>query len=367
MPGGSLCSPASVFPDSPLLTSVRPRKLCGADITSTSRARVGAPTSLEPSILASPRPVLSTDGNRKWSKRVLSTTLSGLQCALWVAVTLAASPSTSVAQEWPYFVTYSHDMEEPGNLEIAFLSATGKPLGGNRFVGSTLEFEYGVKGWWTSEFYLDGQSTFHDSTIFTGYRWENRLRPLLREHWINPVLYTEFANISADKALREVVGHDGKADLTNPNGEARQEKEREIELRLILGSNVGGWNISENFIAEKNLANNPWEFGYALGLSRPLRLMASPRPCGFCRERFVAGVEMYGGLGDRYRFGTRLTSHYLGPTLNWKSPNGLALSLSPQFGLNSYSLPLIYRFGVSYEIGQALGRAVSAFRRGGTR
>ena len=41
------------------------------------------------------------------------------------------------------------------------------------------------------------RSPQHDSTIFTGYRWENRFRPLLREHWINPVLYIEFENIKA--------------------------------------------------------------------------------------------------------------------------------------------------------------------------
>ena len=105
------------------------------------------------------------------------------------------------AQERPYFVTYSHEMEEPGNLEIEFFNAVGKPPGGNRFVGSTLEFEYGATAWWTTELYLDGQITQHDSTIFTGYRWENRFRPLLREHWINPVIYIEFENISADKAL----------------------------------------------------------------------------------------------------------------------------------------------------------------------
>ena len=32
------------------------------------------------------------------------------------------------------------------------------------------EFEYGVKAWWTTELYLDGQTTFHDSTVFTGFR-----------------------------------------------------------------------------------------------------------------------------------------------------------------------------------------------------
>ena len=84
------------------------------------------------------------------------------------------------------------------------------------FLGSNLEFEYGVKTWWTSEFYLDGQATQHDSTIFTGFRWENRLRPLLSEHVINPVIYVEYENTSADKALREVVGHDGRPRLRQP-------------------------------------------------------------------------------------------------------------------------------------------------------
>jgi hypothetical protein len=29
------------------------------------------------------------------------------------------------AQERPYFVTYSHEMEEPGNLDIEFFNAVG--------------------------------------------------------------------------------------------------------------------------------------------------------------------------------------------------------------------------------------------------
>jgi hypothetical protein len=260
------------------------------------------------------------------------------------------------AQERPYFVTYSHEMEEPGNLEIEIFNAVGKPPGGNRFIGSTVEFEYGVKAWWTSEVYLDGQMTQHDSTIFTGYRWENRFRPLFREHWINPVLYAEFENTSADKALREVVGHDGAADFLDPNGEGRKEKERELEFKLILGSNFHGWNISENVIATKNLSNEPWEFGYAWGVSRPLKLAASAHNCTFCAERFQAGMEMYGGLGDRHNFGTHQTSHYAGPAINWAAPNGMTVSFSPQFGLNDYSLPRVYRFGIAYEIDQIWGR-----------
>ncbi len=264
------------------------------------------------------------------------------------------------AQERPYFVTYSHEMEEPGNLDIELFNVSGKPPNANRFLGSNIEFEYGVKTWWTTEFYLDGQMTQHDSTIFTGYRWENRFRPLFREHWINPVIYVEFENTSADKALREVVGHDGNPDFEDPNSVARLDKEREIETKLILGSNYKGWNISENIIAEKNLSNDPWEFGYAVAASRPLAFVAKAQKCTFCLEKFQAGVEMYGGLGDRYSFGLHNTSQYLGPTMNWTAPNGMTFSFSPQFGLNDYSVPRLYRFGVSYEIEQFLGR----FRKG---
>lgn len=276
---------------------------------------------------------------------------------LRLALFALALTCASKAQERPYFITYSHEMEEPGDLEIKLGNAVGKPPSGNLFLGSALELEYGVTAWWTTEFYLDGQVTQHDSTLFTGYRWEHRFRPLMREHWINPVIYVEFENINgADKALREIVGHDGEADLAVPNAEARAEKKREVELKLILGSNYRGWNISENFIMEKNLAGTPWEFGYAWGVSRPLSLLAKVHNCTFCGEKFQAGFEMYGGLGERYSFGIRETSHYFGPAVNWSAPNGIVLSFSPQFGLNDHSVPRLYRFGVSYEIDQLFGR-----------
>jgi Putative MetA-pathway of phenol degradation len=277
---------------------------------------------------------------------------------------ILALSSVCSGQERPYFVTYSAEMEEPGNLEIATKSAIGKPHFGNRFLGSSMEFEYGAKAWWTTEFYLDGVSVAQDSTIFTGFRWENRFRPLAREHWINPVLYVEFENINgADKSLLEVVGHDRAADLVDSNANARQEKARELELKLILGSNFKGWNLSENLIFEKNLDNSPWEFGYAIGASRPVQLTASAKRRAFCAQRFAAGVEMYGGLGDRYTPGLHETSHYLGPAVNWSSPSGVTLSFSPQFGLNDSSVARLYRFGVSYEISQVFGKLSSFLHR----
>ncbi len=254
-----------------------------------------------------------------------------------------------------YFVTYSHELEEPGNLEIEAKSITGSPKAGNPFVATALEFEYGVKTWWTTELYLDGQTTAGESTVFTGFRLENRIRPLMREHWINPVLYFEFEDINgADKALLEVVGHDTRADFLTRND--RSERKREAELKLILSSNFKGWNVSENLIAEKNLAGDPWEFGYAVGASRALALAASAKPCKFCRENFALGAEMYGGLGERYSFGLADTSHYLGPVVTWNIPRGPTLRLSPNFGLNSNSNGFLFRFMLSYEIEQVFSK-----------
>lgn len=272
-------------------------------------------------------------------------------------------PVPTHAQEMPYFVTYSHQMEEPGNLELSFNPVVGLPRTSRGFVGTTTEIEYGAKGWWTTEFYLDGQSTRGDSTIFTGFRWENRFRLLMREHWINPVLYVEFEDINAaDKSLKEVVGHDVEQDWADPNHEARPEKEREIETKLILSSNFHGWNVSENFIAEKNLANAPWEFGYAVGVNRPLGLEAASRACNLCLENFRGGLEMFGGLGDWHSFGFRDTSHYLGPLLSWESRNGTTIRFSPAFGLTQGSARILLRFGVSYELAGMGHRVRQMFR-----
>ncbi|HEY1576875.1 MAG TPA: hypothetical protein VGF82_07380 [Terracidiphilus sp.] len=283
---------------------------------------------------------------------------SGLRSGLILPFFLAAvvASPTLHSQEKPYFVTYSHDLEEPGNLEIETKTALAQPGQSHRYGALATELEYGVKAWWTSELYLDGQATGQDSTIFTGWRLENRLRPLMREHWINPVLYVEYENTSgADKTLLEVVGHDGQSDLADPNSESRQEHQHEGEFKLILSSNLKAWNISENFISEKNLGHEPWEFGYALGAARPLRTLGSGKPCIFCLEKFTAGAEMYGGLGDTWALTLGDTSHYVAPIVGWQLPVG-RLSFSTGFGLTGSSLDRVYRIGWASEIPQIGGR-----------
>jgi len=265
---------------------------------------------------------------------------------LW---TWAAQPSP--AQESPYLVTYDHYLEEPGNLEVEYFSTLGTQRAGNGFHAYWVELEYGAKAWWTTEFYTDAQSTFGDGTLLTGFRWENRFRPLKREHFINPVAYVEYEQIrEADKITKEVEGHDVESDHAESNALARKTLNHELEFKLLLSKTWKGWNVAVNPLATKNLLpSEAWEFGYAMGASRPLALQASPESCNFCRENFIAGVELYGGLGDTESFGLHDTSHYLAAAVAWNLPSAWTIRFSPGFGLNDNSHRLLLRWGLSRE------------------
>jgi hypothetical protein len=285
----------------------------------------------------------------------------------WLRIFVFLSACPLLAQERPYFVTYDHHMEEPGNLEVATNPVLGRTTGQNSFIGNWTEFEYGTKAWWTSEFYVDSQKTFHDSSLLTGYRFENRLRLLMKEHRVNPVLYLEYEHLNgADKTLKEIVGFDGKNGQSGSNSEARLERESELETKLILSSQVRGWNISENFIGAKNLHGGLWEFGYAVGAYRPLALGASPDACSFCRENFSAGVEAYGGLGEWGDITLQGTSHYVAPVVAWNLPSGTTVRFSAGIGLTEQSHGALFRFGVSHEI-SGFTQQVKHILRGGRR
>ncbi len=271
----------------------------------------------------------------------------------FILLCFAACAAAAHAQEPPYFVTYSHVLEEPGNLEIASQTVYAHPKNANPFTAETIEIEYGVTAWYTAEAYLQGQSTAHDSTIFTGFRFENRFRPLRSEHWINPVLYIEYEDHSqADKSFLEVTDHAVITTQALSNAVLTPDVERAMEGKLILSSNFNGFNISENFIAEKNLSNEPWEFGYAVGASRSLASRASERACTFCRQNFSAGGELFGGLGTRHDFGFNGTSIYLGPTIGFSAPHNMTITAGPEFGLNANSAGVLWRLKAAYEFSQ---------------
>ena len=272
---------------------------------------------------------------------------------------MTAAALVARAQEAPYFVTYDHHLEEPGNLELETSSTLGIPRSGQRlFFAPYSEIEYGVTGRWTAELYVEGQRTSGDSAVFTGWRLENRFRPLQREHWINPVLYFEYEGVNeATRIQKEIVGH---AELSDErNAELADTHAHELEAKLILSSNLRDWNLASNFIVEKNLsASEGFEFGYSLGVSRPLARIATAGACRWCRENFVAGLEMYGGLGGTLDLSLHDTAHYLAPVIRWQISDASSIHFSPAIGLTHVSSPVLLRFGYSYEI-QGFGAKVA--------
>jgi hypothetical protein len=262
-----------------------------------------------------------------------------------------ASATPASAQERAYFVTYDHYLEEPGNLEIAVASTTGVPRGDNRgYWAPWLELEYGITGWWTAELYLEGVTTRGDGSGFTGWRWENRFRPLKGEHKMNPVLYVEYERINeASRIQKEIVGS-GSLPF-EPIADLTMEHVHELEGKLILSSSLASWNVSENFIVEKNLSKDEgFEFGYSVGVSRSLGGLASGTSCHVCRENFVAGVEAYGGLGTSMERSLSDTRHFIAPVIAWHLTDRSTVKASTAFGLTDASDRYLVRVGWAYEL-----------------
>jgi hypothetical protein len=271
---------------------------------------------------------------------------------VWLCLVLAlASVSSAHAQEPAYFVTYDHYLEEPGNLEIAVANTTGVPKGDHGvYWAPWFELGYGIKGWWTAELYLEGVTTRRDGSGFTGWRFENRFRPLKAEHSLNPVLYLEYESINeASRIQKELVGT-GSLSFESI-GILRQKHVHELEGKLILSSALAGWNLSENLIVEKNLSQDEgFEFGYSMGVSRSLGALASGTSCHVCRENFVAGIEAYGGLGTSKGRTFTDTRHYMAPVIAWHVTDRSTLKASTGLGLTEASDRYLVRVGWSFEL-----------------
>lgn len=278
--------------------------------------------------------------------------LRRFQLASLVSVLLSvvgASPAR--AQERAYFTTYDHYLEEPGNLEVAVANTTGIPKNNHpRYSAPWLELEYGFTGWWTAELYLEGVTTRGQGSGFTGWRWENRFRPLRGEHRFNLVLYVEYEDTNeASRIQKEIVGS-GAIEF-EPIADLRQRDTRELEGKLILSSVAGLWNISENVIIEKNLSEDEGvEFGYSVGVSRPIGTLASGSTCHLCAENFIVGVEAFGGLGSTEGFGSGEQRHYIAPVAAWHVTPRTTIKASVGFGLTQASDHALLRVGVSFEL-----------------
>src|SRR5205823_12686017 len=135
---------------------------------------------------------------------------------------------------------------------------------------------------------------------------------------------------------KEIVGAGGLH--FEPIAELSREHGHELEGKVILSSVAGAWNVSENFIVEKNLSESEGiEFGYSVGASRSLGTLARGTSCRLCPENFVVGVEAYGGLGSTEAFERAEQRHYVAPVVGWRVGDRTSLKASVAFGLTETS------------------------------
>jgi len=266
--------------------------------------------------------------------------LSGAAALLsCVVVAVALSASSAAAQERPYFVTYNDWLEDPGEVELSVL-ATGGPAccDSGRYVAPWLEIEYGVASRWTAELYLEGVAVAGDRSAFSGWRLENRFRPLAAHHAINPVLYVEYESVNeASRIQKEIVGSGPLA--RDPIASLVEEHAHELEGRVILSSDIGAWNVSENLIVEKNLsAEEGLEFGYAAGVSRGIG------------RHWTIGAEAYGGLGSTLDATLADARHFVAPVVAWHPTHASVLRVSVGFGLSASSDSHVLRVGYSVDV-----------------
>jgi hypothetical protein len=239
----------------------------------------------------------------------------------------------AAAQERAYFVTYDHHLEEPRDLEVGVANTSGIARKDDpSYQAPWIEFEYGLTGRWTTEVYVEWLATPQGGN-FTGWRWENRFRPLKREHAVNPVIYLEFEDINeASRIQKEVVGS-GALSFEEGVPQLRSEHARELEAKLILSSTVHGWNIAENVIMERNLSEaEGFEWGYAAGGSHPLRDL-------------VIGIEAFGGLGSTEDRALGNTRQYVAPVLAWRATRKDTVKVSAGFGMTDASDRALIRVG----------------------
>jgi hypothetical protein len=256
-----------------------------------------------------------------------------VSCALMILLTAGVT----LAQERPYFVTYDDHVEERGELELSVLSTSARTRDeGTRYVAPWIELEYGVTSKWTTELYLESATFRGDGSAFTGWRLENRYRPIKGEHLFNPVLYLEYESINeASRIQKEIVGRGALP--FEPIRSLAEDHANELEGRLILSSWFGSLNVSENLIVEKNFSEDEgFEFGYAAGISWPLRGTWDGE-CRFCAAALTPAVEVYGGLGTTGAGASGATRQFVAPVISWHWTRGSMFRASAGFGMTSTS------------------------------
>jgi hypothetical protein len=202
-------------------------------------------------------------------------------------------PATAGADRRSYGETYEAVTAPKGELDVetwGTYAGDGELLNGPASKGyrGMLELEYGLTDRWDIAIYnmLDLPS---DSSTgergYAGFKIESRYRLLLPGEWfVDPVLYLEYARL--------FVG----------------DSQQKWEIKLILGKDIGPWNLSWNLAAEvERLRSGDYipETEYDFGVSREI-----------LGPSLKLGIEAF-GKAEKPPGGSIQAFLWAGPALSW--------------------------------------------------
>jgi len=208
------------------------------------------------------------------------------------AVLLAAAalllPTPSRADRRYYGETYNAVTAAPGGLDVeGWTTLFQAPrAGGTSFWRHQLELETGLTDRWDLAVYNDWRRDFGGTTRYEALRAESRFRLSQPGEWfVDPVLYLE--------VKKEFI----------------EDKPLAVEEKLILGKDLGRWNLSLNLSAEQEFipgGDREYEWGYAVGASYEVH------------HAVRVGAEAFGAFTDVRAGGTSVweKQHYAGPAVS---------------------------------------------------
>ena len=193
---------------------------------------------------------------------------------------LLLTPRPAHAEPRSYIFNQGYYTPEKGEFEVAlyndynFIDTDDSDLDTSKH---QIELEYGV----TSHLQLAYYEVYGWSREEDFERDELKVEGKYR--------FLEAGELPVDVALY--------AEYVNPNGH-REIRSDEMELKLILSKNLGRWNVTGNFIAEREInEHDPWALEYTLGATYPVH------------PKVNLGLEIKESLGDSADFGIDRKDH----------------------------------------------------------
>ena len=230
---------------------------------------------------------------------------------LILAVMLAAIPflafgTGAEAHMRDYILNQSYYTSKKGELELELYNDLNMP---NKDTDDTwnskhqVELEFGV----TDHLQL---------SVYEVAAWD-REKDWHQEEWKleGKYRFLEAGELPVDIALY--------AEYANPNGHNDVSSD-EMELKLILGKNIGDWNVTGNFITEREInQHEDWQFEYTLGAHYPVK------------PNLHLGLELKGTLGNSDEFGPNADNHELQlmPVVGFSPTPKTKILFGPAFGL----------------------------------